>query len=291
MDNTKVCSKCKETKDKSQFSKNGQYLKSHCKKCISEKNKKDEKGKERQRQYRKNLNAKAIDITEKKCSVCELTLAIDNFAKEKTAKSGYQSACKSCKYEQNKPGLKKYAKENKEHIKAYQKEYKKEHRAELNAKSVEYHRKRMETDPNYRKVVKLRKAFNRVVTNYNVKKTDRMINLLGCSLEFFDEWIEFQFNTSMTWDNYGEYWHYDHVVPCASFDFSDDKSLGKCNHWTNLQPLEGSENCSKNDSIDSWHIFRQELKVKAFIFHKFKSLKYYSNPAMDTNTSGENLSE
>src|SRR2546421_9319002 len=43
---------------------------------------------------------------------------------------------------------------------------------------------------------------------------------LGCSIEFFKEYISGQFLFGMSWDNYG-YWHLDHIRPLASFDLTD----------------------------------------------------------------------
>jgi hypothetical protein len=54
----------------------------------------------------------------------------------------------------------------------------------------------------------------------------------------------------MTLDNYGQYWHIDHVVPCSLFNLQDKKQLKICFHWTNLQPLEAKANLSKNNSLD-----------------------------------------
>lgn len=54
-----------------------------------------------------------------------------------------------------------------------------------------------------------------------------------------------QFTPEMNWDNYGSYWHVDHIRPCASFDLSRRKEQHRCFHFSNLQPLEGRENVRK----------------------------------------------
>jgi hypothetical protein len=54
----------------------------------------------------------------------------------------------------------------------------------------------------------------------------------------------------MTWENYGSYWHVDHIHPCSLFDFSIEENRNKCFNWTNLTPLEGIENIKKSNKLD-----------------------------------------
>jgi len=65
------------------------------------------------------------------------------------------------------------------------------------------------------------------------------------------EHIENQFNEHMSWDNYGDYWHLDHIVPQAAliYDSLTHPNFQKCWALNNLQPLEKTENLSKG----SWH--------------------------------------
>ncbi len=72
----------------------------------------------------------------------------------------------------------------------------------------------------------------------------------------------------MSWDNYGTYWHIDHVTPCESFDAIDENELKKCFSWKNLRPLYGPENMSKNAQIITKDILNQEIKV-----HYYYTLK------------------
>ena len=50
----------------------------------------------------------------------------------------------------------------------------------------------------------------------------------------------------MTWENYGTYWHIDHIIPCGAFDLTKKTAQKKCFHYSNLQPLEAVENFKKN---------------------------------------------
>lgn len=71
----------------------------------------------------------------------------------------------------------------------------------------------------------------------------------------------------MTWDNYGLWWHIDHVIPCNSCDASDEQQLKSIFNWKNLRPLKGSENISKSSKIITKDIINQEIKVN--YYYKF----------------------
>lgn len=79
------------------------------------------------------------------------------------------------------------------------------------------------------------------------RKPASTFKTLGCSLEYFMEYIEGMFRDGMTWDNYGEYWHLDHKKPLATFsDLTDPDQFAEAQHWSNLQPLLTHENLAKN---------------------------------------------
>ena len=57
------------------------------------------------------------------------------------------------------------------------------------------------------------------------------------------------FDSKMTWENYGTYWHVDHIYSLAAANIEDQVDfLAVCN-WRNPQPLEGNDNKSKGDKI------------------------------------------
>lgn len=89
------------------------------------------------------------------------------------------------------------------------------------------------------------------VSKFIRRKTGRASTeeLLGCSFAEFKHFMELQFRSGMTWDNYGEYWHVDHIVPVAAFDLSDPDQLRRCFHFSNLRPLRARENLSKSKRI------------------------------------------
>lgn len=82
----------------------------------------------------------------------------------------------------------------------------------------------------------------------NVDKKEYTVKYLGCSLEFFKNYLESKFKEGMTWNNYGLYgWHIDHIIPLCHAKTEDE--LYELSHYTNLQPLWASENLSKNGKL------------------------------------------
>ncbi len=98
-----------------------------------------------------------------------------------------------------------------------------------------YQKERCKNDINFRLTRNLRCRMKYALKN-NIK-TEKTIKLLNCNIKFFKAYLELKFLPTMTWENYGEYWHIDHIKPCNSFDLSKEEEQQKCFHYTNLQPL------------------------------------------------------
>ncbi len=75
--------------------------------------------------------------------------------------------------------------------------------------------------------------------------------LVDYTLKDLIEHLESQFYDKINWDNYGSYWHVDHILPRSSFQYNspDDPEFKKCWSLENLQPLEKSANFRKNNKI------------------------------------------
>ena len=69
--------------------------------------------------------------------------------------------------------------------------------------------------------------------------------LVGCSWIEFVSYIESQFDSCMSWDNYGTYWSIDHIKPLIAFDLTDPTQLEEACNFKNLRPITITENCSK----------------------------------------------
>ena len=97
----------------------------------------------------------------------------------------------------------------------------------------------------------------------NIEKTKPSIEYLGCSAEYFKEYIISKMTPDMTFDNI----HFDHIKPISKFDLEDENELLKCCHYTNFQPLIVSDNLEKsnkwNDEDDKYwceNICGKEIK-------------------------------
>lgn len=101
----------------------------------------------------------------------------------------------------------------------------------------------------------IRARIYKSVSRRNAPKFYREDDFLGCTPKKLVEHLESQFDSKMTWDNHGDYWHIDHIRPMASFDLSKREEQLLCSHYTNLQPLKASKNLSKSDKWDGQQEF------------------------------------
>jgi hypothetical protein len=77
---------------------------------------------------------------------------------------------------------------------------------------------------------------------------EERLTYLGCTVEQAAKYIEAQFNSRMTWENYGKAWHIDHVVPVDSYDLSKEEDRAHCFHYSNLRPMWARANIRKGNA-------------------------------------------
>lgn len=213
----------------------------------------------------------------KKCSKCGIIKEVCEFHKHPTSKSGVRGVCKICRLsekEKNKLYRKKnnekikiknnlWLKNNPDYMKEYHKKYNLENREKINQKLKKWRYKNSEELlPKLRKIKKekynneplfklkqlVRSRIRQIFKIKKIYKNNRTFEIVGCSPEFLKEYIENKFTDGMTWDNYGYYgWHIDHIIPLSSA--ATDEELMKLCHFTNLQPLWGSDNLKKSNKI------------------------------------------
>lgn len=229
----KTCSVCNKTKERNCFSTNGKKgLRSECKECRNMKAKQhriDNLDKYREKDKKYYDKNKEIIL-------------------EKSKQYNILNHDKIC---QNK---KKYYQENIESIKDYHQKNK-----ELrNQKKKE----RNKNDTLFRIKESLKTRIHKVL---NCNKTDKSWNYIDCTCNELKEWLEYQFDNNMTWDNYSIYWHIDHVIPIATFNLLNKVQQKRCFHWTNLRPLNKSENMSKSDKIIIEDILKHRTVLQNYI--------------------------
>lgn len=76
-------------------------------------------------------------------------------------------------------------------------------------------------------------------------------NILGYNLSDLMSELEKDFRDGMTWDNYGNVWHIDHIIPLAHFQYASPKDIEFKKAWAlgNLQPLLVAENRKKHTNF------------------------------------------
>lgn len=257
----KECIKCKQIKQYSDFNKDSNKsdgLSSVCKECdrlssqeyrnkypeyyksyYAEKHKEE---KEREIQTQIDLANRGMRV----CNLCHKELPITSFGYG--GKSNI-SWCNDCyrKYKQeyaakNKEKKREYDK-NRRHIKRLQdKEYRKTHKEQIKQYQID----------NADRI----KAYNK--QRYRNNKIGKLISNAMCSalkgnkagqhwedlvpytLEQLRTHLESQFTPKMNWNNYGDYWEVDHIIPQNVFNYTthQDRDFQICWSLANLRPLE-----------------------------------------------------
>lgn len=163
----------------------------------------------------------------KTCHKCnrDLPATIEYFHRAKREKYGVTDSCKHCKGK-------------------YSKEYVR--RPEVRLKQNQRERERRRTDPCFRITRNLRNKVRSSVKN----KSDNSLSLLGCPIQDFIFFIEYQWDGKMSWDNYGVYWEIDHIIPVNNYNMELEEDQRRAFNWMNCRPLTKSENMSRSKQID-----------------------------------------
>jgi len=76
----------------------------------------------------------------------------------------------------------------------------------------------------------------------------RTVDIIGCSYGELKNHIESKFKDGMSWDNYGDVWHIDHIVPlsCAT----NIEGIELLSHYSNLQPMFALDNLRKSNNLE-----------------------------------------
>jgi len=72
----------------------------------------------------------------------------------------------------------------------------------------------------------------------------------GLDIMNFRHWLEMQFVNSMTWEDFGKKWQFDHIIPVTYFDFSDESELKLCWNFTNIRVEAFKKNKDRGNRLD-----------------------------------------
>lgn len=175
--------------------------------------------------------------------------------------------CYSCKRIQNKNSNKRNPEKNKIRSRKYYNNCSKQIR---NLRSLNWSRKNREKSNaiknkyylnNKSKILKKASEYNKIQRQnpfkrlskntsksiwecLNGKKNyNKWLTFVDFTLEELIVHLESKFDEKMTWENYGSYWHLDHIKPLSWFNLENEfKEAWSLN---NLQPLEAKLNLSK----------------------------------------------
>ena len=211
-DTKKVCSRCLFTKNIDDFVKTKKGISKNCILC-------NDKYKIYQR-FKKEDARKFIELEEntRKCNKCCKVKIIDDFNKTKSGK--FRKQCIDCNskmmiyLEQNRCIHGKINKYN------------------CGICNIAGHLKHVVSD--------------RVRSCLRSSKNKKSIEYLDCDIETFKKYIEVQFKKGMSWNNYGEIWHIDHIIPIAYKNPTFEEIIKRL-HYKNTQPLFATENYKKGN--------------------------------------------
>jgi hypothetical protein len=187
-------------------------------------------------------------MTLKFCKNCEHNKELNdnNFrlCKYKSGKTYFKSMCKRCESITQVNRIKKNGlspKAKKTNI-AWKKQWRNDNRELYNKRC----RDTLKSRPEFR----LRKNVSRAISFY-IKKNDgnrnsSMMKHVSYTISELKIYLESQFDNKMNWDNYGDYWHIDHIIPqsCLPYLSMEENNFKKCWALENLRPLEAAINMS-----------------------------------------------
>ncbi|KKQ98369.1 MAG: hypothetical protein UT24_C0038G0016 [Candidatus Woesebacteria bacterium GW2011_GWB1_39_12] len=200
------------------------------------------------------------------CTKCkkEKLLSEENFA---FYSGKYEARCKECRKEYHKEHYqkvkhkiskrrsehhKKYWLENKETLSEQYKIYWKSYYEKNKEKKIQYqvdYKREQRKDPAVRMRNNVSGQIRNALKKNKTSKNSPTWSKLPYTPLQLKEHLEKQFDSNMTWGNYGSYWHIDHVIPQSLllYDSMEHPNFIKCWSLSNLQPLEAKENMSKGN--------------------------------------------
>jgi hypothetical protein len=245
----KTCTKCGETKPKTDYYNGGQ-----CKECRKADQRERHKLAKEKRE--KMLADPDSEIQTKTCTVCSKEKNISEFRSNRGDCHDCEKAFGRKYNKEHKDIRDKWQEENREYfdlIRAYW--------YQMNKPSVRArYNHRYHTDSAF-KIHRL--THSRI--RYCVKKIKSTRDYIGTEFEQVAKWLEYNFTEDMSWKNHGEIWDIDHVIPVCRWDLEKTEDITMCFNWKNLSPLASAVNRhQKREKIDKNQVVEHLEKLKLF---------------------------
>lgn len=123
-----------------------------------------------------------------------------------------------------------------------------------------WHRQRRATNPLHALKHRLRNLIGNSLRAKGFRKSTRTATMLGCTYEEFKAHIESKFPPGMSWESFLSDGHLDHHIPLDAAD--TEAEAYALNHFTNLRPLWGPDNLTKNATLPEEHELPDNLHSK-----------------------------
>jgi len=163
----------------------------------------------------------------------------------------YDKKCNFCRKNIKKQEYQRNKEKYIERASLYQKTYRIENKDKVAENRRKYRKEQRLINPQYIIKERLRSRLRKLLKSKSIKKEERALELLGCTIPVFVEYIEKKFYNDMTWKN--KNFEIDHIIPCCWFDLRNEKHRKICFHYKNLQPLTKKDNLKKLDKV--WLVY------------------------------------
>ena len=173
----------------------------------------------------------------KMCVSCKEDKPMSAYGVRNKNKDGINNLCRLCASRRstasfNKDVCKKWKSQNPEYFK-------------------NWYKNRIKTNSIFHLTINTRSRISNGLRSIGSRKNCKTIEYLGCTFPFLKKHLENQFQSGMTWENYGPAWHVDHIKPLATFDLSNQVEQSIAFNYKNLQPLFAMDNWKKNKRLYS----------------------------------------
>lgn len=166
-------------------------------------------------------------------------------------------------YRKNKERLLKEAREryeqniDKEHVRS--RNYKEINKETIKIKRNQRLKKKRKENPSFKLRNNLSRTIRRALKNNNSSKSGMsFLNYVDYSIDELKQYLENQFDTWMSWSNWGVYnsktwndsdsatwtWQIDHIIPQSKLEYvsMEEENFKKCWSLSNLRPLSAKQN-------------------------------------------------